>query len=158
MQAPSFGGQWVKLDESLAAKMEGSLMKHSVKDYNFGTLYGTAYTGLPYGGKKAFDEGLVRVYSLRDDQGLPKVTLEMAKSDGGKGNTWNVTQIRGPFNSEPLPETKKDIFQLLDKVDAQEGLNNIKPNSYTKLPTGENGPGTEVNWAKEYDLWTQGAK
>jgi hypothetical protein len=158
VDAPSFGGQWVTLDKSVAAKMEGKLMNHSVGDYNFGSSYGTAYTGLPYGGKKAFDEGLVRVYSLRDDQGLPKVTVEMAKSDGGKGDTWNVTQIRGRFNSEPLPETRNEIFNLLDKIDSQDGLNNIKYGSYSKLPTGEAAPGTVVDWAKEYDLWKSSAE
>jgi hypothetical protein len=158
VEAPSFGGQWVTLNKSVAAKMEGKLMNHSVGDYNSGTTYGTAYTGLPYGGKKAFDEGLVRVYSLRDDQGLPKVTVEMAKSDGGKGNNWNVTQIRGRFNSEPLPETRNDIFSLLDKIDGQDGLNTIKQGSYSRLPTGESGPGTVVDWAKEYDLYKQSAE
>jgi hypothetical protein len=157
-EAPSFGGQWVTLDKSLAAKMEGKLMNHSVGDYNFGSSYGTAYTGLPYGGKKAFDEGLVRVYSLRDAEGLPKVTVEMAKSDGGKGDTWNVTQIRGRFNSEPLPETRNDIFNLLDKIDGQDGLNEIKKGSYSRLPTGESGPGSMVDWAKEYDLYKQSAE
>jgi hypothetical protein len=98
------------------------------------------------------------VYSLRDAEGLPKVTLEMAKSDGGKGNTWNVTQIRGRFNSEPLPETRNDIFSLLDKIDGQDGLNTIKQGSYSKLPTGESGPGTVVDWAKEYDLYKQSAE
>jgi hypothetical protein len=129
-----------------------------VGDYNSGTSYGRTYTGLPYGGKKAFDEGLVRVYSLRDAEGLPKVTVEMAKSDGGKGNTWNVTQIRGRFNSEPLPETRNDIFSLLDKIDGQEGLNTIKPGRYSRSPTGEDVPRFIVDWADEYDLYKQGAE
>ena len=158
MGAPSFGGKWVTIDDSLGTRMEGRLMNHSVGDYGSGTIYGTTYTDLPYGGKKAFDEGLVRVYSLRDAEGLPKVTLEMAKSDGGKGNTWNVTQIRGRFNSEPLPETRNDIFSLLDKIDGQDGLNTIKHGSYSKLPTGETKPRTVVDWAEEYDLYKQSAE
>jgi hypothetical protein len=156
MEAPSFGGQWVTLDKSVATKLEGKLMKHSIGDYNAGASYGTAYTNLPYGGKKAFDEGLVRVYSLRDDQGMPKVTVEMAKSDKGKGDTWNVSQIRGRFNSEPLPETREDIFRLLDKVDGQEGLKEIKSNNYSMSPTGESASqNKKVNWSSEYDLWKQ---
>jgi hypothetical protein len=158
MGAPSFGGKWVAIDDPLGTRMEGKLMNHSVGDYGSGISYGTAYTDLPYGGKKAFDEGLVRVYSLRDAEGLPKVTLEMAKSDGGKGNTWNVTQIRGRFNSEPSPETRNDIFSLLDKVDGQDGLNIIKQGRYSKLPTGESGPSTIVDWGREYDLWKQSAE
>jgi hypothetical protein len=138
--------------------MEGKLMNHSVGDYNSGTSYGTAYTGLPYGGKKAFDEGLVRVYSLRDAEGLPKVTVEMAKSDGGKGNTWNVSQIRGRFNSEPMPEARDDIFRLLNKIDSQDGLATVKTNGYARSATGESVPSTEINWGKEYDLWKQSAE
>ena len=157
-KAPSFGGQWVTLDKSVAAKMEGKLMNHSVGDYNSGTSYGTAYTDLPYGGKKAFDEGLVRVYSLRDAEGLPKVTVEMAKSDGGKGNTWNVSQIRGRFNSEPMPEARDDIFRLLNKIDSQDGLATVKTNGYARSATGESVPSTEINWGKEYDLWKQSAE
>jgi len=153
MDAPSFGGQWVTLDKSIATEMEGKLMNHSIGNYNFGDTYGTAYTGLPYGGKKAFDEGLVRVYSLRDEQGLPKVTVEMAKSDAGKGNTWNVSQIKGRFNSEPPSKTWDDIFNLLDKVDSQDGLKVIKQNSYVKSPTGETVQGSVVDWNKEYGLW-----
>jgi hypothetical protein len=158
VEAPSFGGQWVTLDKSVAAKMEGKLMNHSVGDYNSGTSYGRTYTGLPYGGKKAFDEGLVRVYSLRDAEGLPKVTVEMAKSDGGKGNTWNVSQIRGRFNSEPMPEARDDIFRLLNKIDSQDGLATVKTNGYARSATGESVPSTEINWGKEYDLWKQSAE
>lgn len=158
VEAPSFGGQWVTLDKSVAAKMEGKLMNHSIGGYNFGSTYGTAYTELPYGGKQAFDEGLIRVYSLRDAEGMPKVTVELAKSDKGKGDTWNVTQIRGRFNSEPLPETREDIFRLLDKIDGQDGLNEVKKNSYARSPTGESVPGTEVEWGKEYDLWKSSAE
>jgi hypothetical protein len=159
MDAPSFGGKWVTIDTSLGTTMEGKLLNHSVGDYHVGgPSYGTAYTSLPYGGKKAFDEGLVRVYSLRDKEGLPKVTVEMAKSDRGKGDTWDVSQIRGRFNSEPLPETRKDIFRLLDKVDSQEGLGRVKDNMYMKLPTGESIPYKTVDWAKEYDLYKQSAE
>jgi len=158
VEAPSFGGQWVKLDKPVATKMEGNLLNHSVGGYAEGESYGTAYTGLPYGGKKAFDEDLVRVYSLRDDQGIPKVTLEMAKSDGGKGSTWNVSQIRGRFNSAPPKEAWDDIFRLLDKVDSKDGLNNLKSNTYIKSPTGDalSADGISlVEWGREYDLHRQ---
>lgn len=153
VKAPSVDGQWVQLDKSLATLLEGKLLKHSIGNYNAGDKYGTGYTELPYGGKKAFDEGLVRVYSLRDDQGMPKISLEMAKSDHGKGNTWNVSQIRGRFNSEPPKETWDDIFNLLDKVDSKDGLNRIKDTLYSKSPTGESIPGNYVSWADRYDLY-----
>ena len=155
VKAPSVGGQWVQLDKSVATLLEGKLLNHSLGGYNSGNTYGTGYTGLPYGGKKAFDEGLVQVYSLRDEKGLPKVTLEMAKSDGGKGKTWNVSQIRGRFNSEPPKETWDDIFRLLDKIDSKDGLNQVKSNSYRKSSTGEAIDGNQVQWDREYDLYKQ---
>ena len=156
-KAPSVGGEWVQLIKPVATELEGKLMKHSIGGYGAGDSYGTGYTGLPYGGKKAFDDGLVQVYSLRDKQGLPEITVEMAKSNAGKGDTWDVTQIRGRFNSEPSPQTREDIFSLLDKIDSKEGLDKIKSNSYIKSSAGETVPGSEVNWSREYDLWKQSA-
>jgi hypothetical protein len=158
VEAPAVGGQWVQLTKPLATELEGKLMKHSVGGYGSGDTYGTGYTGLPYGGKKAFDEDLVRVYSLRNEQGLPEVTVEMAKTDAGAGKAWDVTQIRSRFNSEPAPQTREDIFNFLKKIDTTEGLARVKPNSYARSPTGDTIPGSEVDWGKEYDLWKQSAE
>jgi hypothetical protein len=158
VDAPSVGGQWVQLTKPVATELEGKLMKHSIGGYGAGDYYGTAYTQLPYGGKKAFDDGLVRVYSLRDKQGLPEVSVEMAKSSAGKGDTWNVSQIRGRFNSEPSLETHGDIFNLLSKIDKTDGLNDVKANSYTRSATGDTVEGSAVDWGREYRLWKQSAE
>jgi len=158
VEAPAVGGQWVQLTKPLATELEGKLMKHSVGGYGSGDTYGTGYTQLPYGGKKAFDEGLVRVYSLRNDQGLPEVTVEMAKSDAGAGKAWDVTQIRGRFNSEPTPQMREDIFNFLRTVDSTEGLAKVKTNGYSRSATGDGVPSTEVDWGQEYDLWKQSAE
>jgi hypothetical protein len=133
-------------------------MKHSVGGYGSGDTYGTGYTQLPYGGKKAFDEGLVRVYSLRNEQGLPEVTVEMAKTDAGAGKAWDVTQIRGRFNSEPAPQMREDIFNFLKKIDTTEGLAKVKTNGYARSATGESVPSTEVDWGQEFNLWKQSAE
>jgi hypothetical protein len=77
----------------------------------------------------------------------------MAKSDNGKGSTWNVSQIKGRFNSEPPKETWNDIFNLLDKIDSKDGLNKIKDHLYFKSPTGEDIPGNYVTWADRYALY-----
>lgn len=154
--APASEGQWVQITNPVATELEGKLMNHSVGGYGSGSSYGTGYTQLPYGGKKAFDEGLVQVYSLRDSQGRPSVTVEVAKSDGGKGNTWDVTQVRGRFNSEPASGLYKDVFKLFDQLDAQQGLGKIKSNRYTKSSTGSDLPEdarVDVDWAREYDNW-----
>ena len=159
--APVTKGEWVRLTKPVATELEGKLMKHSIGGYSEGSTYGTGYTALPFGGKKAFDEGLVQVYSLRDKQGMPSVTMELAKSDGGAGDKWNVTQIRGRFNSEPTYQSREDIFRLLDKLDETQGLGKIKGNTYFKTSTGEDISGPEkpaVDWASEYDQWLTGAK
>jgi hypothetical protein len=158
VEAPAVGGQWVQLTKPLATELEGKLMKHSVGGYGSGDTYGTGYTGLPYGGKKAFDEDLVRVYSLRNEQGLPEVTVEMAKTDAGAGKAWDVTQIRSRFNSEPAPQTREDIFNFLKKIDTTEGLAKVKTNGYARSATGETVPSTEVDWGQEFNLWKQSAE
>lgn len=147
-------GEWKQITDARATKLEGKLMNHSVGGYADGDTYGGAYTGLPYGGKKAFDEGLVKVYSLRDEKGLPTVTLEMAKSDAGKGDKWNVTQIRGRFNSEPSQKHWDDIFKFLEKGDAH--LAQIKQNSYNMDATGKATSGSVVNWGAAYRDWKDG--
>lgn len=148
-------GEWRQITEPRATDLEGKLMGHSVGGYREGETYGTTYTGLPYGGKKAFEEGLVKVYSLRNEKGQPTVTLEMAKSDGGKGDKWNITQIRGPFNSEPAKNQWDDIFKLIDKGGDHIGI--IKQNSYSMDRTGQGvANGTVVDWGREYDNWKNG--
>lgn len=150
--APAPGGTWVQITDPVATELEGKLMKHSVGGYGKGDSYGTGYTGLPYGGKLAFDDGLVRVYSLRDKAGEPTITVEMARPKGQEN--WNVTQIRGRFNSEPAD--KESVFNLLGKIDETEGLGTIKPNSYTRSATGADTEGSFVDWGQAYALWKQG--
>lgn len=147
-------GEWKQITDARATQLEGKLMNHSVGGYADGNTYGTTYTGLPVGGKKAFDEGLVKVYSLRDDKGMPTVTLEMAKSDGGQGNKWNITQIRGPFNSEPAASQWDDIFKFIEKGEAH--LGELKQNSYSKNRAGETIPGSVVNWGRAFRDWKDG--
>ena len=147
-------GEWRQITDSRATALEGKLMNHSVGSYKDGDRYGVEYTGLPYGGKKAFDEGLVKVYSLRDDKGLPTVTIEMAKSDAGKGDKWNITQIRSRFNSEPAANQWDDIFKFIDK--GEKHIGQIKQNSYSLDNTGKATPGSVVNWGSAYRDWKDG--
>lgn len=147
-------GEWKQLTDAKATALEGKLMNHSVGGYADGESYGTTYTGLAYGGKRAFDEGLVKVYSLRDDKGMPTVTLEMAKSDGGKGDKWDITQIRSAFNSEPVASQWDDIFKFIEK--GEKHIGQLKQNSYTKDRTGTAVPGSVVNWGSAYRDWKDG--
>jgi len=147
-------GEWRQITDARATSLEGKLMNHSVGGYSDGDTYGMAYTGLPYGGKKAFDEGLVKVYSLRNDKGQPTVTLEMAKSDAGKGDKWNITQIRGAFNSEPATNQWDDIFKFIEK--GEKHIGQLKQNSYTKDRTGASVSGSVVDWNRAYRDWKDG--
>lgn len=151
---PTVGGQWVRLTEPIATKMEGKLMNHSVGGYAEGESYGTAYTGLPYGGKKAFEEGLAQVYSLRDRNGKPMVTVEVANKGTKEEPKLLVTQVRGRFNSEPSASAQKAVFDLFDKLDEGGKLKEIRQNSYSVSPTGERlDQGSQVDWGRLYEEW-----
>ena len=147
-------GDWKQLTDAKASSLEGALMNHSIGGYSSGNTYGTTYTDLPYGGKKAFDEGLVKIYSLRDSEGKPTVTLEMAKSGQGAGKLWNITQIRGPFNSEPSSHQWDDIFNFIKKD--EQHIGDIKSNTYSKDRTGTASPNSRVEWGKAYENWKEG--
>lgn len=107
--AKSEKGQWVHLDNARVNTVEGHLMKHSIGGYADSTR--------PYGlsgnatGKEAFDSGQVEVFSLRDDKGIPMVTLEYGTTYGS-GNPKYVEQIQGKFNSAPT-EYIKDVLRLM---------------------------------------------
>lgn len=147
-------GTWVRLTDPLATKMEGRLMNHSVDGYAQGESYGTAYTGLPYGGKKAFEDGFAQVYSLRDKNGKPMVTVEVANKGSRNSPELTVTQVRGRFNSEPAANTQKAVFDLFDKLDEGGKLKEIRPNSYSVSPTGERlDQGSQVDWGRLYEEW-----
>lgn len=146
-------GEWVQLEKPIATRLEGKLMNHSVGGYADGNSYGTMYTGLPVGGKEAFDKDLVRVYSLRDKTGAPKVTVEVAKTALEADAPWAVTQVRGRFNSEPPEEMRTSIFDLFDRLSTRDNLANIRSNSYTKDAQGADAPATHVEWGREFDLW-----
>lgn len=147
------GGEWVRITEPVATELEGKLMKHSVGGYSGGDSYGTGYTELPYGGKLAFEDDIARVFSLRDKEGMPTITVEVARPKNQQG--WNVTQVRGRFNSEPMD--KESVFNLFDTIEKSEGLNRIKPNSYTRSASGADlEQGSVVDWGGEYEKWKQG--
>jgi hypothetical protein len=107
--AKSDNGQWVHLDNSRVNTVEGHLMKHSVGGYANNTA--------PYGlsgkvsGKEAFDSGQVEVFSLRNDKGVPMVTLEYG-TVYNSGNPKYVEQIQGKFNSAPT-EYIRDVLKLM---------------------------------------------
>jgi hypothetical protein len=111
-------GQWVRITDPLAAKLEGALMGHSVGGYGDEGSYNL-------GGKKALLSGKANVFSLRDEKGLPIATIEMEDMNAGTGQApdFKVRQTQGKFNSAP-EDYMDDVFDLADNLNARwpEGL------------------------------------
>jgi hypothetical protein len=145
--------QWVQLNNSKAAEMEGVMMGHSVGGYNKLDPYNL-------GGKDAFDAGNAKLFSLRTERGIPKVTLEYGSPVNSLMFRFNepdkdlVRQIQGLSNSAPL-DYLQETFDLMK----QKGL---------KFPQGQmqsyfkdrNGKDLEqkiiVDWSRLQRYYDQG--
>ena len=134
------GGQWVRLTDPQATRLEGALMHHSVGGY-------ADYGSYNHGGKQAFLDGKAQVISLREPKtGRPLVTVE-GKKDGDK---IDFTQIKGPYNSFPSMQAN-DLFTLVDKnssIQRLPGQNYYKDNAGKDLPKP-----ISVDWGKSFDNW-----
>ena len=134
--------QWVRIMTPDAVELEGAAMRHSVGDYKYKDVYNL-------GGKEGFKSERARVYSLRNDKGVPQVTVEMeALPDGGGLRV--TRQIQGKFNSEPNEEQKRAIFQLFDELNPQ----SIESAKYSSTRTGDRLENdTNVNWGDLYNQY-----
>ena len=137
---------WVRLTDSKGAYMEGKAMNHSVKDYND---YGTYNEG----GKAAFDAGKAEIYSLRNKEGMPSLTVELANRERPDGSVERVvTQIKGRFNSRPSSDT--DLFNLFDTIKPDR----VVAETYLKSNKGEElDKSVSVDWGKEYADYRAGS-
>jgi len=136
---------WVRLTDSKGAYMEGKAMNHSVHNYD---TYGTYNEG----GKAAFDAGKAEIYSLRNKEGMPSLTVELANRQRPDGSVERVvTQIKGRFNSRPSSDT--DLFNLFDTIKPDRVVAEI----YLKNNKGESlDKSVSVDWGKEYADYRQG--
>lgn len=149
--------KWVKLDDSRQAAIEGYLMRHSIHGYNEGGTYNL-------GGKEAFDQGLAKLYSLRNEQGIPSVSIEYGRPIEARKKKYLeygedvdndlVRQIQGNFNSAPV-----DYIQSTLAVMKKEGLK-VKPNFSQKyyrdregkeLGKSKESPKLIIEWGKLQD-------
>lgn len=124
-------GTWVQLTDSRATTMEGAAMGHSVGGYHSSQkAYGN-------GGKQAFDNGTAKVFSLRNEKGVPRVTMDAAAGPDGM----RITQIKGSQNTYPQ-EYMEDVFNFVEtRPDIVE-----LPNDYY--------PGLgHVDWQDKYNEW-----
>lgn len=140
----STDGEWVKLTEPIATKLEGKLMHHSVGGYADNPNYNL-------GGPEAIKSGKANIFSLRNGKtGMPEVTLEVERLPNGE---WGLNQIKGDYNSFPSHRAE-EVFQFIDK---HPQIKKISGEFYPKDNTGVNLPkGIHVDWQGSYEHWKTG--
>lgn len=130
------GRTWVRLTDSHAALMEGTSMGHSVGGYH------TSAESYNLGGRKAFNEGRAQIFSLRNDKGIPSVTIEGLSTPQGL----EITQIQGPRNEMPSAQGIEDVFNFIDNTP-----------SIIRLPSQTYWHDTgSMNWTQAYRAWKFG--
>jgi hypothetical protein len=96
------GQKWVQLIDSKAAALEGGMLRHSVGGYDRVGEYGIGKAG-----KKSFDSGDAKVFSLRTKDDLPLVTIELDAREGKN----IVTQVKGFTN-----QRGSDLIPYADEI------------------------------------------
>jgi hypothetical protein len=119
LKTPAKFGQWVNITDPDAARLEGALMGHSSGGYGREGPYGL-------GGKQALLSGKANLFSLRDEKGLPMVTVEMenmamqkmSDREALKTPDFKVRQVQGKFNSAP-EDYIDDVFDLAETINGR---------------------------------------
>lgn len=136
--------QWVRLTDPRAAILEGGAMNHSIGEYSKNRNYGL-------GGLPAFLQGKAEVYSLRDRNGFPVVTMEVEKYKNGERR---IHQIKGPSNSDPS-FYRREIFEFMDNPDLRVVYANS--DTYRTNRTGKDlADEVGIFWNSEFQDWKQG--
>ena len=149
LRTPEKSGQWVQITDPDAERLEGALMRHSVGGYGKEGAYNL-------GGKQALLSGKANLFSLRDEKGLPLVTVEMenmatqrmSDREARKTPDFKIRQVQGRFNSAP-EEYLDDVFNLAETVNGRwsEGLAGRQ--RYSKDRTGKEFDEPKViNWGE----------
>jgi len=135
-------GQWVRITDPEATRLEGALMHHSVGGY---AIKGNNSYG--QGGREGFVSGNAQVFSLRDNKtGLPQVTVESKKV----GDELEITQIKGPYNSPPT-FYGDDVFRMIEK---NPKIKRVSSEYYTMTNTGQPLPkNIAIDWEKSFENW-----
>jgi hypothetical protein len=133
--------QWVRIMSPDAVELEGAAMRHSVGDYKYKDSYG-------HGGKEGFKSGRARIYSLRNEKGVPKVTVQTEFTDDGL----DITQVKSKFNSAPTKEEQRAVFELFDTL----GPRKITSETYRYDRAGnslDEADRPTVNWGDLYNQY-----
>jgi len=136
-------GEWVRLTDPRATKLEGKLLHQSVGGYADNPNYNI-------GGPEAFRSGKAQVFSLRKERNaMPEITIEAEKTKDGL----NITQIRGDYNSFPSHRAE-DVFKFLDK---NPDVNKVSSVTYSRDNVGKDlEKKIGVDWQASYDYWKSG--
>jgi hypothetical protein len=139
----------VQVKTPFAVRLEGAAMKHSIGGYATNMDYGM-------GGKEAFLNGFTKVYSIRDANNRPAVSMDVDT----RYRTPIIGEIKPVFNSAPNAEEKQAIFKALDTI-----YNDLPPEESWRLaevlptdiyPTSREGKKlpqqdrTSIDWWQEY--------
>lgn len=136
--------QWVRIMSPDAVELEGAAMRHSIGGYKISNSYNL-------GGRPAFESGLARVFSLRNEKGVPQVTVETKFTDE---DGLMIKEVRSKFNSEPTAAEKRAVMQLFETLGPKE----IKSTTYRNSRTGETLKEEDrvtVNWGDEFKNYMQ---
>ena len=136
--------KWVRIMSPDAVELEGAAMRHSIGGYKTSDNYNL-------GGRPAFESGLARIFSLRNEKGVPQVTVETKFTDE---DGLVIKEVRSKFNSEPTAEEKRAVFQLFETLGPKE----IKSTSYRNSRTGDTLKEEDrvtVNWGDEFERYMQ---
>jgi hypothetical protein len=144
----------VRVKSPFAVRLEGAAMKHSIGNYGTNRDYGL-------GGKDEFLAGNTKVFSIRDADNRPVVSMDV----DARYRTPSIGEIRSVFNSAPTAEEKQAVFKAFDTIlkdEAQEymrirdssALSDALPvNIYTKSREGKTLPKEDrisIDWWQEY--------
>lgn len=107
---------WHRITDSNWTQLEGAMMGHSVGGY---ATPGSSYN---LGGRKAFNEGAARVYTLRNNEtGNPTVTVDVDFSDPSNPK---INQVHGPNDDKIGMRDIDELYALFDQlnIDPDEGF------------------------------------
>jgi hypothetical protein len=95
------GYRWVRITDPRALDREGSIMQHCVG--------GGGYD-------RGIEDDTIRIYSLRDPQNLPHITVEMMHDAIEAPDVWVVNQAKGKQNEQPAPKYQGYLKPLLQAL------------------------------------------
>jgi hypothetical protein len=99
------GFRWVRIIDPRALDREGSIMQHCVGagSYDYGVMNDT-----------------IRIFSLRDRQNQPHVTIEMTQDFSRVPAIWTIQQARGKQGDVPADKYRSYLKPLLQTVKPDE--------------------------------------